>query len=133
MNPGATPGAPAWLTITLALIGTGGLLYLRDAIKFLAQKFRQTAPERRVQREVHAAVAQYDASLLAVAKSRDELAEDNQRLRDELREQTARHATDRAEWAKERAELRREIEAMETRLRTALDDLGALKVRHSLT
>lgn len=133
MNPGATPGAPAWLTIVLALIGTGGLLYLRDAAKFIAQKFRQTAPERKAQREVHTAVAQYDASLLAVAKARDELLEDNQRLREERREQDARHAADRAEWAKERAELRREIEAMESRLRTALDDLGALKVRHSLT
>lgn len=133
MTPGATPGAPWWVTVILALVGAGLLGYAEKALKFLWARSRQSAPERREQRQVHAAVASYDASLLAVTKSRDQLLEDNERLREERREQDARHALDRAEWAKERAELRHEIEAMEARLRAALDDLGDLRVRHSLT
>lgn len=126
-------GTPWWLTL-LGILVTGGLFsYARDLIKFLAQRRRQSAPERKEQQKIHDAVAQADASLLVVAKSRDELLEDNQRLREERREQDSRHAAERAEWAAERAALKRDIEAMENRLRTALDDLGVLKLRHSLT
>jgi hypothetical protein len=127
-------GAPWWVPVLVALITTGGLVgYIRDALKYLARRRQQSDPERKQQEAIHTAVAQADASLLVVAKSRDELLEDNQRLREERREQDSRHAAERAEWAKERAELKRDIEAMENRLRTALNDLGVLKARHSLT
>lgn len=52
------------------------------------------------------------ASLAVVAKARDELAEDNQRLREELTEERGRHAEDRARWSAEKAGFIAEIDSL---------------------
>lgn len=126
-------GTPWWVTIIVAVITYGGGLYLKELVQFLRKRVQQSGPERQEEQKIHRAVAEHESSMLAIAKARDELIEDNQRLREERREQDARHAADRAEWARERGEMRRDIEEMETRLRTALVDLGALRARHNLT
>lgn len=62
-----------------------------------------------------------DANLASVAKARDELIEDNIRLREERLEQDQRHAAERAVWLAEQARLRKDIADLELRLRTERD------------
>lgn len=73
-----------------------------------------------------------DANLLTVAKAKDELEADNERLRQEREETAVRHAAERAEWAQERASLRAEIADMEMKLRSLLDELAELRTRHGI-
>lgn len=110
--------------VIVALIGAGLLDWARNLVKARLQARREgiaaLSPEGRA--ADHLAFA--DASILVVAKARDELAEDNTRLRSELAETRAtaaeerlNHATEREAWRVERAEMRREIDLLETRLR----------------
>lgn len=122
------------LTIVLALIAAGGAGYVRDLIVAALKRRRdKLTPAAAQQAAIHEAVRQADESLIVTGRSRDALVADNERLRAERTEIERRHALDRAEWARERAELRAEIEEMEARWRKALDDLGQLKARHGLT
>jgi hypothetical protein len=68
-----------------------------------------------------------DANLASVAKARDELIEDNIRLRQQQLEQDERHARERTVWLAEQDRLRKDIADMETRIermRAQVDLLG---------
>jgi flagellar motility protein MotE (MotC chaperone) len=56
------------------------------------------------------------SSLNVVSMARDELVEDNSRLRQELVDQDARHARERERWLSDQERLRAEIRALEQRL-----------------
>lgn len=123
-------------TITPILIAilTGGLLaYVRDLVKWIYERHQASKPDRIEAQKIHESVAQADQSVIVVARARDLLAADNARLRIEIAEDAKRHAADRAEWTAERAELRREIDELEERLRGALDEVRALKAKHNMT
>jgi phage shock protein A len=68
-----------------------------------------------------------------VSRARDQLALDNAALRQERQETATRHAAERAEWQAERAELRKEIDDLEDRLRETLAEVQALRIRHHMT
>lgn len=121
------------LALVIAVIGAGIFTYIRDAVRWFIRRHKDSDPEVVEERKVREAVRQADESLLVVVRSRVELVADNQRLREERAELETRHAAERAEWIRERAALRQDIEDMEARLRSALDDLSRLRVRHGLT
>lgn len=93
-----------WL-ISAILTGGGG--------KFLYDSFRdwrnQPGPDAR-------RVATIDASIITVARARDELEEDNARLRAMIGEERARWDLDRAAWTAERLSLRAEIEELRAQI-----------------
>lgn len=114
--------------IIVALIGAGLLGFVRDGIRgFRARKAAGSPTARET-----LAVGVADASLLVVAKARDELEEDNARLRVSIVEERNRHAEDRAQWAREKAALRGEIDSLEAKLRGLLDEVTALRSRTSV-
>lgn len=89
-------------------------------------------------------VATIDASIITVARARDELVEDNQRLRDEITELRQRHAEDRTRWENEKTAFRREIAELQERIRLERDEaerrytallerLSQLSARHAPT
>lgn len=118
----------ALTNIAVALIAAGLLNYARDAFKaFRARKVAGT-PEAR--EALHVATA--DQSLIVVARARDELVEDNVRLRLTISEERTRHAEDRAQWARDKAILRGEIDSLEAKLRGLLDEVTALRTRTSV-
>jgi phage shock protein A len=132
-------GSPWWVVLLAAALGAGVLQTLGAGIKLLFHWRRTSTPEKIEQQKIHDQVAQADQSIMVVSRSRDALELDNVRLRQEIAERVARHAEDirrheveRVEWREERAELRREIDAMEARLQKALDEVQALKQRHGM-
>jgi len=114
-------------SILVALIGAGLLSYTRDAYRAFRSRSAASTPEAR--EALHVATA--DQSLIVVARARDELAEDNALLRAALSEERSSAARERAEWAVERRAMRDEIDALEAKLRGLLDEVSALKRRHS--
>ena len=111
--------------IVVALIAAGLLSYIRDAIKTWRNARKASEPSARDA----ATVAQVDASLVVVAKARDELEEDNLRLRQTISEERSRHAEDRDRWDKEKRALRAEIDGLESRLRLLLSEVEQLRSR----
>lgn len=107
-------------TIVVALIGAGILNWVRDA--YLARKAGKNTPSAKN-------IAEVDASLVVVAKARDELQQDNTRLRQELAEERASHNEDRDRWAYEKARLRDEIDQLEAKLRGLLREVEELRTR----
>lgn len=113
--------------IIVALIAAGLLGYVRDGVKAWRDIKKRKTPEGRDSARVVAA----DESLLVVVKARDELENDNARLRLELQETRTRAAEDRAGWAAEKADMRQEIDTLSAKLRALLDEVEDLKTRHS--
>lgn len=111
--------------IIVALIAAGLLSYIRDAIKTWRDARKANTPSARDA----ATVAEVDASLVVVAKARDELEEDNRRLRLTISEERARHAEDRDRWDREKRALREEIDGLEHRLRALLAEVEQLRHR----
>lgn len=111
--------------IVVAALGAGLLSYLRDAFKVWRNRSKAATPAGRDAIYVETA----DKSLLVVAKARDELGEDNARLRLSIVEERSRHAEDRAQWATEKRELRAEIDSLESKLRALLNEVSALRTR----
>lgn len=112
-------------SIITALIAAGILTYVRDAYRaFRARRIAATPAAREA---LHVATA--DQSLLVVAKARDELVEDNTRLRVMLAEERTRSAEDRARAEREKALMRAEIDSLEAKLRGLLDEVTALRTR----
>lgn len=72
------------------------------------------------------------ANLAAVARARDELAEDNGLLRTQLADERRSHALDRAEWREERADMAAHIDRIEAKLRALLEELAELRTRQGL-
>ena len=90
-------------------------------------------------RRIHDEMAVANQSVLVVQQSQAQLVADNQRYREEIAEMATRHATERAQWAADKAEMRQELDQMEERLRaaldklsTALDEVQELRRRHGM-
>jgi gamma-glutamyl:cysteine ligase YbdK (ATP-grasp superfamily) len=73
-----------------------------------------------------------DANIATVIRARDELEEDNKRLRQTLSEERkqrsedeARHATDRARWLFDQERYRADIARLEAQIRVERDDAAA--------
>jgi hypothetical protein len=114
-------------TVLVALIGAGVLRYLEAAVRWLIRRRAATTPAG----QSSALLTIADQSVTVVAHSRDELAEDNRRLREQIVEERTRHAEDRAQWAGEKSAMRGEIDSLETRAREMLAELIELKRRHA--
>lgn len=99
-----------WLISVILTTGTGKVIW--DSVK--DWRNRLTKEQRQV--------ATIDASIVTVAKARDELGEDNARLRAILAEERQRHDTERARWDAERVSLRQEIALLETQIRRERDE-----------
>jgi hypothetical protein len=142
--------------VTIALIAAlgavGGVILnlLVKAVKWVIDWRRKSVPEKVKAERVHAAVAQADESLILVARARDimsadadalreerarlaiEHREEVQGLRREMADMSARHAQDQRQWWLEKAELRKEIDELEDKLRATLDEVQALRNRHGM-
>lgn len=102
------------ILLSLGAISTSVFHVLRNAWK---THRTVTSPLARDSILVRAA----DEALGVVAHSRDELQEDNQRLREQLVEERKRNDA-----------LHLELSAVEAKLRTALEDLSIIKVKHGI-
>ncbi|WBQ03797.1 hypothetical protein [Kribbella sp. CA-293567] len=105
--------------VAVAMLSGGVLVYIRDAVK-----------ARRARRLAESPEARESANVRVVAEARDELAEDNRRLRVIITEDRVRHAEDRAEWAREKAEMRGEISTLEAKVRAVLHEVEAFHRRY---
>ena len=112
----------AWVTLLLAFLGGSGLKSVVDLGRsWAAARGRRTPEEKEA--------ARVDASILSVARARDELEEDNSRLRELLTEERAQnttlrqhHLADRQSWFAQEAVYRREIAELELRIRSERDE-----------
>lgn len=103
--PTSTPDP--WVTAFGGFLTAGGLKFIYD----MAKSWRSRPPgELRVARVA-------DANLDVIVKARDELIEDNLRLRTERLEQDARHAAERKQWLDEKERLRADVARLEEALR----------------
>lgn len=110
----STPTPDPWVAAVLTLLSAGGGKYAWDALR---QWRAETPKELRLAGVV-------DANIATVARARDELAEDNMRLRQTLTEERAqrvadetRHATERARWLFDQERLRADVERLENQIR----------------
>jgi len=124
-----------WGEILVALIGAGLLKFAVDGIKALSKRRQARTPEARD--ALHVTTA--DQSLAVVARARDELEDDNNRLRAEITrverrasEAEARHDAELARRDLREAAMRAEIETLERKLRALLTEVEKLKDRHTL-
>lgn len=130
-----------WLPQLLAILLSGAVIKLiADAIKALREKHKRTQPQAVERQRVHDAVAAADESIIVVAKARDELAEDNARLREQIVADRQRYDRDRDDWRfqqaayeAEKKAMRAEVASVETQLRRALGEIEGLKARYGIT
>lgn len=115
-----------WSAILVALITAGLLKYAVDFLKWLRQRHEDKQPEALRSTQI----ATVDQSLAVVARARDELEADNNRLRTQLAESDARHEAERSRWEIRDAARRAEIEVLESKLRQLLTEVEKLKDRH---
>lgn len=131
----STPsGDNIWFWLISALLTGGGGKFLYDSVKdWKSQPGRE-------QRHV----ATIDASIVTVARARDELAEDNALIRATLAEERKHHDHERAIWNAEKVSLREEIEILRVQIRRERDEaeqryesllrrLAELSARHAPT
>ena len=118
----ASPPDPWYIGIFATILTAGGGKYAWEAIKAA-----RNGPPRvsRQQREV-------DANIATVARARDELSEDNARLRATLAEERkqrtedeARHAVERMRWLADQDRLRADVARLEAQIRSERDDAAA--------
>lgn len=114
-------------TVLVALIGAGVLRYLEAVARWVIRRRAAATPAG--QRAT--VLEEADQTVTVVAHARDELAEDNRRLRALIGEMRVQHSEDRAQWSAERATMRAEIDSLETRARELLTELIELKRRHA--
>lgn len=100
-----------WLWLISLLLAGGGGKFLYDTVRDIRNQIRNQ-PDKS-QRHV----ATLDASLVTVARARDELEEDNSRLRAILAEERSRWDSERTTWNTERSSLRAEIEELKAQIR----------------
>lgn len=130
-----------WLVPLLAAALGAGLLNLIDrSVRAIVARYRASRPEVAEQRKIHAAVQQADESIAVVARARDELEEDNRRLRDQSTTDRQRYEKDLnflrlrvSELESREKALRDEVNNMEKRLRQALGEIEGLKARYDIT
>lgn len=122
-----------WVTALLAAALAGGLLnVIAQAVKWVTNRRSANQPQVVEAKKVHQAVAQADQSLATVARARDELEADNDRLRQVNQTDRERYEKDRDEWRQERSELRAEILRLEASIRESLEEVQALKTRYGI-
>ena len=104
----------AWVTIIVALLTGGSLKFLHDTYKDIRDRPGKAVRE----------VSMVGLSIDTVVRARDELEEDNKRIRITLaeerkqwNEERARYEADRIAWRTERANLLAEIHDLEHRIR----------------
>ena len=114
-----------WSAILIALISAGLLKYAVDVLRWIKARRHAQSPE--AQRSM--AISTVDQSLAVVARARDELEADNDRLRKQLSESDARHEADRVRWEYRDQMRREEIEVLEAKLRQLLTEVEKLKDR----
>lgn len=111
-----------WVAGVLALLTGGGA-------KFIYDTFRQwrNAPPRAARNQIVV-----DANIATVARARDELEEDNTRLRVMLMESNAQraemerlHSEERARWLFDQQRLRADVDRLEERLRIERSEAAA--------
>jgi DNA polymerase sigma len=108
----APTGDNIWLWLISLILTSGTAKVLFDAAKDWRNRVGKD------QRHV----ATIDASIVTVAKARDELAEDNARLRATLAEERAYHEADRKRWEGEKANFRSEIAELQAQIRRERDE-----------
>lgn len=103
----------------VALIGGGGITALVNALIELRK-----SPDKGTKK-----VSNVEQSILTVARARDELEEDNRRLRIQISEdrklaehERNAHAEDRRQWSLERRSLQKEIQDLENQIRIERDE-----------
>lgn len=111
--PGSTPDP--WVAAFVALLSGGGAKWAYDALKDW-----RSAPPRELR-----SVSVIDANIATIARARDELIEDNARLRTEITEMESRHATERARWLFDQERLRADVQRLEEQIRTQRDAAAA--------
>lgn len=113
MNPPS--GSNAWIFLISALLTGGGAKFLYDMVKDIRNR-----PTKEQQH-----VSTIDASIVTIARARDELAEDNSRLRSMIGEERSRWDSERSAWAAERLSLRSEIASLEALIRREREESAA--------
>lgn len=122
-EPGPKDGM---LGLAIALLSSGGARYAFATYREIrARKDAKPTPSL-------AHLAEVDANILTVVKARDELAEDNLRIRAILGEERAENRLVVTDLRRENAQLRADIAALEAKLRALLEELADLKARHSI-
>lgn len=108
------PAPEPWVVTVLALLTGGGGKFVYDTIR----QWRN-APPRAARSQLIV-----DANIATVARARDELEQDNVRLRTMLTEASAQraeaerlHAEERTRWQADQQRLRADVERLEERLR----------------
>lgn len=112
--------------VVIALITAGGIPYLIAAVRWLQRRRAAATPAG----QRLALLTEADQTVAVVAHARDELAEDNRRLRVMLAEERKAHADDNAAHYAREASMRSEIDALELKLRTVLTEVEEFKRRH---
>ena len=117
--PIPTSPPESWVAVILVLLSGGGAKFLYDTYKDWRNQPSPAARE----------VASVEASIVTIARARDELEEDNRRIRLTLHEERtrwdqerARYESERAGWQDERIRLRAEIVALEQQIRAERDE-----------
>jgi len=100
-------GQPAWVYVILFLLSSGSAKFIYDTYKDW-----RSQPSRAVRESTD-----IDASIITVARARDELAEDNARLRQELVDQDDRHSRERNRWLADQERFRAQIRELEGQIR----------------
>jgi chromosome segregation ATPase len=106
-DPSATPGQPWWVYMIMGLLSTGSGKFIWDTYKDW-----RSQPSK-VMRES----TDIDASIVTVARARDELEADNVRLRQELIESEERHSRERERWLGDQERLRADVARLEAQIR----------------
>lgn len=117
-----TAAIDPWVAAVLALLSGGGAKFVYDNVR----QWRNGPPRAaRMQLVV-------DANIATVARARDELEEDNLRLRIQLSEERAQrveverlHSEERARWLFDQERLRADVARLEARLRTEQAEAAA--------
>lgn len=113
-------------TVLVALIGAGVLRYVEYVARWYARRRAAATPVG----QRLAALTEADQSVTVVAHARDELAEDNRRLRVMLSEERQRRVEDNAASIARETVMRAEINALELKIRAVLTEVEEMKRRH---
>lgn len=111
----------ATVTAVITLLTAGGGKFAWDAVK----AYKKGPPR---------AIVIADANLDAIVRARDEVVEDNLRLRQERVEQDERHAAERSRWVSDQDRLRADIARLEQQLRDerAASDLRSKELERTI-
>ena len=107
-DPSASTGQPWWVYMIMGLLSTGSGKFIWDTYKDWRNQPSKAMRES----------TDIDASIVTVARARDELEADNVRLRQELIDQESRHSRERDRWLADQERLRADVARLEAQIRT---------------